>query len=195
LCFGTPIPSSAVTGALLGCGGVVLVFWPQIADMSASGASGRGIVTEVLSALIASAGNIVTSRNQRAGQPVVPNTAWSMMYGAAFVAGYALLGGESLRIEWSVGYVLSLLYLAVFGSVVAFTAYLTLMQRIGPGKAGYSSVAVPVVALLLSTLFESLRWQPVMVAGAVLCLAGNLLVLRGGRRSLLRWLRGNPIRE
>ena len=188
VCFGTPIQRTAMAGALLGCGGVVLVFWPQIADLSSAGTPVAGVLLAVVSALIASVGNIVASRNYRAGQAVVPNTAWSMLYGALFVLIYAIATGERLAIDWSVPYVASLLYLSVFGSVVAFTAYLTLVKRIGPGKAGYSSVAIPVVALLLSTLFEALHWQPLMVFGAALCLAGNLLVLQSGRLPILRRL-------
>jgi len=188
LCFGTPIQRTAMAGALLGCGGVVLVFWPQIADLSNTGTPVEGVVLATVSALIASVGNIVASRNHRAGQAVVPNTAWSMFYGALFVGIYAMATGERLAIDWSVTYIASLLYLSMFGSVVAFTAYLTLMKRIGPGKAGYSSVAIPIVALLLSTLFESLRWQPLMIVGALLCLAGNLLVLQSGRAAVLRRL-------
>jgi drug/metabolite transporter (DMT)-like permease len=72
----------------------------------------------------------------------------------------------------------SLFYLALFGSVLAFGAYLTLMGRIGADRAGYTSVAIPIVALLLSTLFEHLQWQATMAAGIVLCVAGNVLVLR-----------------
>ncbi len=190
ICFGTPIQRTAMAGALLGCGGVVLVFWPQIAHLSTTGTPLEGVLLAVVSALIASVGNIVASRNHRAGQAVVANTAWSMLYGSLFVGLYAVVTGDRLTIDWSVGYIASLLYLAVFGSVVAFTAYLTLMKRIGPGKAGYSSVAIPVVALLLSTMFEALRWQPVMVVGALLCLAGNLLVLQSGRAPMLRRLLG-----
>ena len=71
----------------------------------------------------------------------------------------------------------SLLYLAAFGSVIAFAAYLTLLGKIGAARAGYVGVAVPVVALLLSTVFEHYEWTLPALAGAVLCVIGNLLVL------------------
>jgi drug/metabolite transporter (DMT)-like permease len=79
--------------------------------------------------------------------------------------------------------VASLLYLALFGSVLAFGAYLTLMKRIGADRAGYSAVAIPVVALVLSTLFEDIHWQTPMILGVGLCLAGNVLMLARGRLS------------
>ena len=182
LAFGTPIQPAAMAGALVGCAGVGLLFSPQLANLAASGAEMGDVALAIFSALVASAGNIVASRNHRAGQPVITNTAWSMLYGAVGVACYAAATECGIVLDWSAGYVASLVYLSVFGSVIAFTAYLTLMKRVGPGKAGYSSVAIPVVALLLSTLFEHLRWRPLMVAGALLCLAGNVLVLRSGRR-------------
>jgi drug/metabolite transporter (DMT)-like permease len=71
----------------------------------------------------------------------------------------------------------SLAFLAVFGSILAFGAYLTLVGRIGAGRAGYAMVAIPVVALALSTLMEGLRWHGWLVVGVALCLLGNLLVL------------------
>ena len=80
--------------------------------------------------------------------------------------------------DGSARYLLSLAYLAVFGSVIAFGAFLTLLGRIGADRAGYVAVAIPVVALLLSALFEGLRWHPALVAGMLLCIAGNVAVLR-----------------
>ena len=75
-------------------------------------------------------------------------------------------------------YVLSLGYLALFGSILAFGAYLTLIGRIGAERAGYTGAAIPIVALLMSTCFEGLRWHVGTVIGIALCLAGNFLVLR-----------------
>jgi drug/metabolite transporter (DMT)-like permease len=181
LWFGTPIPPRALLGALLGCTGVALVFSPQLLALSATPEAAVGAALALFSAFSASLGNLVASRNQQAGGSVVTNTAWSMLYGAALVLAYAIASGERLDFVWTVPYVASFLYLTLFGSVIAFTAYLTLIRRVGPGKAGYVNVAVPVVALLLSTLFERLDWQPLMLVGAVLCLAGNILVLRSRR--------------
>ena len=109
-------------------------------------------------------------------------SAWAMMYGAIFVAIYVGLTGERFIFEFSFAYVTSLLYLALFGSVLAFGAYLTLMGRIGADRAGYTSVTIPIVALLLSTLFEHLQWQATMAVGIVLCMAGNVLVLMPRKR-------------
>lgn len=182
IAFGTPIPARALTGATIGCTGVALVFSPQFRALSTTPTVAFGASVALLSALLASFGNLVASRNQRAGGHVVANTAWSMLYGAILVFMYGLLTGERPAFPLTPAFVSSFLYLSIFGSVIAFTAYLTLMQRVGPGKAGYVNVAVPVVALALSTLFEDLHWAPLMVLGALLCLVGNVLVLRPGRR-------------
>jgi drug/metabolite transporter (DMT)-like permease len=109
---------------------------------------------------------------------VVQLNTYGMMYGALFVALYARAVGRTFSFDGSIAYLLSLGYLALFGSVIAFGAYLTLVGRIGAGRAGYTNAVVPIVALLLSTAFEGLRWQVYMVAGIGLCVAGNILVLR-----------------
>ena len=180
--FGTPIQPVTFGGALLGCAGVGLVFAPQFTAVRSTQAAYLGATYALASALISSLGSMVASRNQLRGQPVLQSTGWAMLYGAAFVAIYAGLTGRPFAFDLRLPYISSLLYLAALGSVVAFTAYLTLMKRIGPARAAYCNVAVPIVALLLSTLFEHLRWQALMVLGVALCLAGNVLMLGGGRR-------------
>jgi drug/metabolite transporter (DMT)-like permease len=73
---------------------------------------------------------------------------------------------------------LSLAYLAVFGSVVAFVSYLTMAGDIGADRAAYVGVVTPVVALALSTLLEGYHWTVPAVLGALLCLGGNVLILK-----------------
>jgi drug/metabolite transporter (DMT)-like permease len=99
--------------------------------------------------------------------------------------------GARIAFDPSPRYLGSLVFLAVFGSVLAFGAYLTLVGRIGAGRAGYTMVAVPLVALALSTLFEGLRWQPALAVGVALCLGGNLLVLPRAPRPAGAAVRGN----
>jgi len=178
LFFSVPVKRTALAGAGLGVVGLALVFWPELAAFSNSPARRLGVVLAVLSTLVASLGNMAATRNHRAHLPLVPANAWAMMYGTAFVAIYAALSGDHFVFERSVPYVVSLLYLALFGSVVAFVAYLTLLGRIGADRSGYTGVAIPIVALALSTFFEDLRWDAAMIAGIALCVVGNVLVLR-----------------
>jgi len=176
--FGTPVRLPMLLGAALGVGGVALIFLPELGAAAGFGRSERGLALAVTGTVSASLGNLVASRNQRQGLPVVQLNTFGMMYGALYVALYALAAGRSFSFDGSISYLLSLGYLALFGSVLAFGAYLTLVGRIGAGRAGYINVAIPIVALLLSTLFEGLRWQVCMVAGIALCVGGNILVLR-----------------
>jgi drug/metabolite transporter (DMT)-like permease len=163
---------------------VTLVFWNEVADFSATSDDGIGLLFALLGTIAASLGNMAAVRNQRHYIPTLPLIGWAMFYGTVVIAAYALILGFPFSFEWTFAYVSSLLYLALFGSVLAFAAYLTLIERIGPDRAGYIGVAVPIVALFLSTLFEDLRWQPVMAVGVLLCVGGNVLMLRGtGRRA------------
>jgi drug/metabolite transporter (DMT)-like permease len=182
LFFNTPINPVTLVAAVLGVAGVALVFWPEIANFSSSGAAVRGLGLAVVGTVAASFGNLSALRNQRNHIPMIPQMAWAMLYGSIVIAVYAAVSGYAFTFEWSVPYVLSLIYLALFGSVIAFGFYLTLIKRIGVDRAGYVGVAIPIVALLLSTLFEDLEWQPSMVIGVLLSVVGNVLILRGKER-------------
>jgi drug/metabolite transporter (DMT)-like permease len=177
-----PIRLRVLVGGLVGLLGLTVIFWPELVGFRLSGARGVGLVLSLLGSLSASVGNIISARNQRDKLPVVQTNALGMAYGALLTLGYALARGAPLRFDPSPGYVLSLLYLAAFGSVIAFGGYLTLLGRIGPDRAGYIAVVFPVVALALSTLFEGLRWDPISLAGAALVVAGNGLALSRSRR-------------
>lgn len=175
--FGTPVKRATLLGAVLGVSGILLVFLPEFGRESGKGNATLGLLLGLLGAVSASLGNIVASRNHRQGLPVVQMNTFGMFYGALVVAGYALFTGQAFVFDWSPRYLLSLTYLALFGSILAFGAFLTLIGRIGADRAGYVTVGIPVVALLFSALFEGLRWHPSLVAGMLLCLAGNVAVL------------------
>jgi len=88
----------------------------------------------------------------------------------------ALVRGDSFVPEWTMSYIGALLYLAIFGSVIAFGAYFTLVGRIGAGKAAYSTLLFPLVALSISTVYEGYVWHMNAVAGLLLILTGNLVM-------------------
>jgi drug/metabolite transporter (DMT)-like permease len=177
LFYGTRIRLRDAAAAIIGITGIVLVFSPEVSRFSLAGSGSIGMLYALAAVSVASVGNIVSVRNQRARMPIVQVHAWAMLYAAVGVALYALIIGERFVFDWSYPYVVSLLYLALLGSAVAFGTYVTLMGRIGAGRAGYVSVAVPVVAVLVSTVFEGLQWQFAMVIGVALCATGNWLVL------------------
>jgi drug/metabolite transporter (DMT)-like permease len=176
--YATPLRPAALIGAALGILGVAIVFAPELTIFSKDRSGMLGLGYGLAATLAASLGNITAARNQRHGLPVVQQNAFGMLYGSLLVTLFALLTGERFVFENTMSYTLSLLYLALFGSVLAFGAYLTLLGRIGADRAGYITVAIPIVAVLLSTLFEGFRWQPATVLGITLCVLGNVLVLR-----------------
>jgi drug/metabolite transporter (DMT)-like permease len=180
--LGARIDRSTFIGAALGIVGILVIFWPQVQDISLSDSVFIGACLSLTGALLASFGNIVSQAAQRKGLPVMPSTAWSMLYGGLLNGGLALALGRPFIFDPSPAYVGSLLFLAAFGSVVAFGCYLTLLGRIGAGRAGYSMIMIPIVALILSALFEGLRLESNIVIGVALALAGNASILVSGRR-------------
>lgn len=176
--FSVPVKRAALSGSILGVIGVALVFWPELVHFSMSPERRLGVILALVSAVVASLGNMTATRNHRYQLPVVQANGWAMLYGSIFVAIYAMLDGEPFVFDRSLPYIASLLYLALFGSVVAFVAYLTLLGRIGADRAGYTGVAIPIVALALSTFFEDLHWDATMIGGIAMCAVGNVLVLR-----------------
>lgn len=178
LIFGTRAGARVLLGALLGIVGILVLFAPQIETVSFDDGVFFGSMLALLGALMASCGNMVSQAAQKRDLPVMQGNAWSMFYGAILTGAIAVAGGNEFNFDATFTYITSLLYLAIFGSVVAFGAYLTLLGRIGAHKAGYATVMFPVVALMLSMAFEGLRLDLAIVTGTSLVLLGNLLVLR-----------------
>jgi drug/metabolite transporter (DMT)-like permease len=176
-----PIRPRVVLGGVVGVAGLALVFWPELGSLAAGGVWRLGVVLSLAAVISASVGNIVSARNQRSGLPVVQTNAFGMAYGALVTLLIALARGVDFTFEPTPAYVVSLLYLAVFGSVIAFGTYLTLIGRMGVDRAAYIGVVFPLVALLLSILFEGLSLGVLGLVGVALVAAGNVLVLNRRR--------------
>jgi drug/metabolite transporter (DMT)-like permease len=175
--LGMPIRPRVAVAALLGLGGLVLVFWSDIAAFNLGSGGLTGLGLSLIATASASLGNVASARNQRAGIPVIQGNAFGMVYGALFTLLIALIRGVPFTFDFRPAYLISLFYLALFASVIGFGSYLTLLGRIGADRAAYVSVVFPLVALALSTLFEGFHWTAPAVAGVALILIGNLLVL------------------
>ena len=184
--FGTPLTARTLLAAALGVAGVALLFVPEIDAARHGGSAALGIAFAFGGTVIATAGNLIAVRNHNEDLPTFPTTAWGMAYGALTAALVVTVTGVPWAFDPRVGYVASLIYLALFGSVAAFGAYLTLLKRIGAGPASFVGVATPVIALLLSTLFEGYRWTWVAVVGVVLAVIGNWLALMPARKDSAR---------
>lgn len=183
LLFGAREGAAVWSGAALGMVGVALVFLPELADFRAAPGLLSGAGLAAAATVVVSAGALWSQHLYAHGVEVLPSTAWGMLYAALGVGASCLVRGIPFSFDPSPPYVASLLYLALLGSVVAFLAYLTLLSRIGAGRAGYISAVIPVLAMVTSTLFEGYRWSALALAGMALVVAGNVLVLRGKRRA------------
>ncbi len=188
LFFRRAVDASMVIGALVGLMGITLVFWPEVANLQQHGGALKGLLLSLLGTFIASLGNMISARNQAQRLPVIQSNAFGMAYGALILLLFAASQGVGFVYDFSLPYNLSLLYLALFGSVLAFGSYLTLLGRIGPEKAAYATVLFPLVALGISTLFENYHWSLMAAAGVLLVVLGNMLIIMP-KRLLLRLVR------
>ena len=178
LAFGTPLRVRTFVAATFGVTGVALLFLPELRQAQAGGAVAYGIGLTLAATASCAVGNLVAVRNHRAGFSTLPATTWGMAYGALLAAAAAIAQGTTWTFDARLPYVLSLAYLALFGSVIAFGVYFTLLNRVGAGPASYTTVATPVIAMALSTLFEDYRWDGVAAVGVALVAFGTWLALR-----------------
>jgi drug/metabolite transporter (DMT)-like permease len=178
LAFGTPLRVRTFVAATFGVTGVALLFLPELRQAQQGGAVAFGIALTLAATASAAIGNLIAVRNHRAGFPTLPATAWGLGYGSLLTAGVAIVQGTPWTFDAHLPYVLSLLYLSLFGSVIAFAVYFTLLNRVGAGPASYTTVSTPIIAMALSTLFEDYRWDWTAVLGVVLVAYGVWLALR-----------------
>ncbi len=176
-----PASPAVAAGGALGLVGMAGLFLPELKSLDLDDANFRALLLCFVGTVSASLGNIVAARNHLRGLQVLSCNAWGMLYGSLTLYLAALLLGQPITLDYGAPYLLSLVYLSVFGSVIAFWAYVTLIGNIGADRASYSSLLFPVVALLISTLFEGYRWSWPAVFGFLLVLGGNWLVMRRGR--------------
>lgn len=184
--FRIPIKKQVVLGSFIGLSGVTAVFWPEIAHMNGNDGVITGIVYCLVASYLASLGNMAALRNSRDEIPVIESNSYGMAYGAVFCFVIIFASGISITFDTSFNYIWSLVYLAILGSVIAFTCYLTLLKNIGADKAAYASVMFPIVALIISTVFEGYVWTPEALLGMGLVVIGNVVAM-ANREVLLHW--------
>ena len=171
-------PTPAVFAAgILGIIGLSLMFWPELAEDSNKGVDLGSIGFAFLGTFLFSLGNMISVRHNKKGLKPFTSSAYAMVYGALFLAGLLLITNTPLTWDSHPQYLGGLFYLAIIGSVAGFTAYLSLVARIGASKAAYATVLFPVVALALSTVFEGYAWSLSSLSGLGLVLLGNGLIL------------------
>jgi drug/metabolite transporter (DMT)-like permease len=168
-----------VAGSAIACAGVALLFVQEIRASPVPAAQvGLGIGLTLLGVLSASVANILQASQRLKALPLASLLAWGMVYGVAANALLALASAGPPVFETRPAYWLGLVYLGLFASALAFPLYFAVMRAVGPGKAAYSSVLVPILAMLLSTLFEGYRWSALAAAGGIVAIAGLVIALR-----------------
>ena len=181
-----PLTPRFLLGGVLCVAGVAMIFAPEFAAVKAGGETLLGALFTVGAVLLSAIGSLLASRNTAHRLPFWPTMGWGMVYSAVLSAAVLWSSGQALVLpspQAAPSWWLSLAYLSIAGSVVAFACYLTLQQRVGPGAASTVGVMTPVLALLLSALFEGFVPVALTWFGIALAVAGNVLILR----PRLRW--------
>jgi drug/metabolite transporter (DMT)-like permease len=171
-----------LVGSVIALAGVALLFLHEAREHPENGAAVvLGLAIALAGVFAASVANVMQATSTAKAYPMVPLLGVSMLIGAAIDAAYAGATVGPPVFDWRWSYVGGLLYLGIVASAVAFTLYYGLIRTIGPAKAAYNGVVVPVIAMLLSTLFEGYRWSPLAGGGALLALAGLVVALKARR--------------
>jgi drug/metabolite transporter (DMT)-like permease len=175
--FGTPLSRRVGLGGVCGIAGIALIFWPEFERLTTSEPLLIGAVLTAAAVLFSSLGNMIVARNHSHGVGGSAALALAMAYGALVTWIFVIARGDPIVITWTPAFVVSLIYLAIFGSVLAFGAYFALLAGIGPARSAYVGVMSTVVALFVSSIFEAYDWRWATVFGIALAILGNVLAL------------------
>jgi drug/metabolite transporter (DMT)-like permease len=180
--LGQQLGRQLLAGSAIAVAGVALLFVHEI-RLGPRGPEqvAIGIAIAMAGVLAASVANVMQAGETSKAYPMATMLGWAMLIGAAIDAGFALVTTGPPVFDGRIEYAAGLLYLGVIGSAFTFSLYFALIRTIGPTKAAYTGVAIPVIAMLISTLVEGYRWSSIAAAGAVLALAGLVLALRARR--------------
>lgn len=191
LFFRQKLQPALIPASILGLVGIVMLFWHDLSATHLAPDLLKGIGLSMLGTYGFSLGNMISTRHKKYGLDMLSTNAYAMGYGAAVMLLLSLAQGASFAVQWTASYTGSLVYLSVFGSVVAFAFYFTLVARIGASQAAYSTLLFPLVALTVSTVYEGYQWHTNAVIGLMLILLGNLVMFYRPRW-LAEWKKTRP---
>ena len=183
---GKVIAPRVLLGAALGLAGLLLLFGTEVLKGLDRPQTLWGLGLALAGTCCFSLGNLLSGAMQKLGQTPLQTNTSAMAIGATVVAIGALLTGQAPAFDPSPTYIGAWLYLAIPGSVVGFTAYLTLVGRMGADRAAYCTVLFPVVALNVSAWVEDYHWSTASLIGLLLVALGNVVVFWRGRAPRLR---------
>ena len=182
LFFGQRVSGRFVAGSAIAMAGVALLFVQEVRAAGTSTADVlRGLGFVLVAVLAASGSNVMQLMPAVRGRPIAPMLGWAMLYGALLDGAFAWVFVGPPVLETRPGYWIGLLYLGLVASSLAFWLYYEIIRKIGPARAAYSSVMIPIIAMLISTVAESYVWSPLALAGAVLGIVGLVVALRAGQ--------------
>jgi drug/metabolite transporter (DMT)-like permease len=182
-----PFERKVVLGAVLSFLGMGFIALNEYQDLGLHPGSLWGFLIGIVSTIFTSTGNLISYLNKKENIPVSAGNSWSMLYGSGFSLIACFILGRSLHVDITTPFLVSFFYLSIFGTVISFWAYFKLIENIGPAKAAFTSIASPIIALVVSTFVEDLRWSVFLALGALFCIMGNLVALT--RLPLLERLR------
>ena len=164
-------------GATIGMVGILIIFNHEIFNFSFEKGSHYGLFLALIGTFCASTGNMIHQRNINKGFPLIETIAYAMLYGSLITLLITKIKGTELLFEFTYNYIISLAYLSIVGSIFAFFFYLKLLEKIGPARSSYIGVVMPVIALIISTIFEGLEWKIDLIIGLPVLLVGAVLVI------------------
>ncbi|MDT0509402.1 DMT family transporter [Novosphingobium sp. MMS21-SN21R] len=178
-----PVTRGFIGGSLVAGAGIALLLLHEYRMAPPEGKVLAGIALTAAALLSASTANVLQASDAARRQPMIPLLVWAMAMGAVMDGLFAWVMEGPPQFDTRPSYIFGVLYLGLIGSVVTFPLYFRLLQRLGAGRGAYNGVMVPVIAMVLSTLFEGYRWSLLAAAGALLAMAGLVLALKARKPS------------
>lgn len=177
-----PLSRRFLFGSAIALVGVALLILQEVRrDGSSAEATLLGTTLTLLGLMSASVANIMQGTQQARALPMASVLAWGMLWGGLMNVALGLATVGAPVVETRAVYWLGVVYLGVFASAIAFTCYFGVIRAIGPARAAYSGVLTPILAMLLSTLFEDYRWTLLAAAGGIVAMVGLLIALSARR--------------
>ena len=179
LVLGAALTRRFIAGSAIALAGIGLLMLHEYRIAPPNSGVTTGVLLVAGAILSVSVGNLLQATQTARGVPVVSLMAWGMIWGVVASASYAAISVGAPVLDPRPAYLAGIAYLGIVGSALTFPLYSQLIRDWGPGPAAYNGVAVPVVAMILSTLFEGYHWSLLAGAGAALAMAGLLVALSG----------------
>lgn len=185
LLYKQPFTPKNIFGAIMSFAGMGFLFHNDLFSTTWNQETIGSLAIAVAATLAASSGNMVFNKIKRFEIPVITSNKWGMFYGTLLTGSMALILGHSFAVQTTFNFYWSLAYLTIFGTVIAFSAYMTLIKRLGAEKAAYTSVLSPLIAITFSYFLENFKFDQWMIVGAILCISGNIIALYPKQRAVI----------